>query len=219
MTVRLSEMYTYPEQIDEMYVAALCLMASWGLSNVVRYVLSECCDLMISDAQSVLTDRARVESIICMIAEMPFMDEYWRPDENNNDQLPKAVESLLHEWSASCGGPWNTNAESIERAMAYCKRVGEIAVTRYRHILPRNLVAQALMAYSKKDGSYSVDSDTLSKCEVGAQLADIITPFGGDSCIPEKFSHCRDCARTSQARANCTLGVPRGAAPPSRPRA
>jgi len=188
ISVRLSGMYAAIEQFDDIIVATNCLLAAWGYSDTVRLLVDvDLLDIMsavITKIDSVDTARALTE----LARSMPFMDLEWRPDDNDNEPLPRAVASLLHDWNTrtdadgAATAAWATNRDCVKRAMRYCGDVGRFVASNHRTMLPRE---------TRRSLATQVCND-MFLCEIGAQLADIVSPFGGDSSTPRRAS-CRHC--------------------------
>ena len=114
------------------------------------------------------SERERVQQLVILAAAQPFMSIDWRPP-SNGVALPKAVDALMHDWITD--GPWSTNEKCLEVALAYCLQTARVARRFYKKLMPQT--------WQNLD-----DADTDVLIEIGAQISDVITPYGGDSRSP-----------------------------------
>lgn len=166
LVVRLADLYSLPRQLVDAHVACEALLAAWGRSDVARIVFHDTELSLYARFERDIARRAPIDDYVTLARQQPFMDERWQP---SNDEPSRAVRSLGHEWQYR-NGPWTTNRQCVGAALNYCWRVGRHAIARYRHLLPA-----AWRDVNADDRSATI--------ELGAQLADIVTPYDGESTV------------------------------------
>jgi hypothetical protein len=177
VTVRLAGLHAGLEESVGMYVSCAALLGMWGHARVARLAFEDVeCNWLRQYLHDVQEDRSKASAFINLAAAQPFMSVDWTSDQASFP-LPKSVAALLHDWQRMCGGPWTTNIECIRVAERYCLETARTALDRYGHSLPE--------CWTRIDRD-----DEGALIELGAQISDMITPYGGDSHSPSMRLEC-----------------------------
>jgi len=179
IVVRLSEEYTFPEQVDGIFSASLAVLASWGYSTIVQNISHLPRATIVRALVGALSNVETSKRVMSVAFQQPFCDESWQPPDDGQ-LLPKAVAALAHDWQPECGGPWRTHAEVVQRAVRYCADVADTA---------QRMHGARVEALRKL---YNDCNGDLDRAALGALLADWVSPNTG-STVPVALCRCGTC--------------------------
>jgi len=159
LIVANSVFYRLTEDAMALVVSAECVLACWGHSKTVRRM----CDRNIKDiVDAALVWATSHQNVMWHVIErQPFMTAGWRPDENENTPLGRAVETLLHRWENK---PWASAKTFVGICERHCIETGKYAQNS-SYFFP---------AVPETDSLLDI-------AELGATIADVVSPNSGST--------------------------------------